>query len=64
MVLARRSAISSLFFLVSRDHERAGKIEEVAIGVISSNYANFLFYEPVEKFLSGAESEADKPGTC
>lgn len=55
--------VSDIFalFLVSRDHERAGKIEEVAIGVISSNYANFLFYEPVEKFLSGAEVKPTSP---
>jgi hypothetical protein len=47
--------LSDIFvlFLVARDHERAGKIEEVAIGIISSNYASFLFYEPVDKFLSG-----------
>jgi hypothetical protein len=52
--------ISDIFalFLVSRDHEKAGKIEEVAIGVISSNYANFLFYEPVDKFLSGLKPKS------
>jgi hypothetical protein len=55
--------VSDIFalFLVSRDHEKAGKIEEVAIGVISSNYANFLFYEPVDKFLSGAGLKPKDP---
>lgn len=38
--------------LVARDRERAGKIEEVALGVIESNYESFLFYEALEGFLS------------
>lgn len=44
--------------LVSRDRERAGKIEEIAIGVIDSKYESFLFYESLDKFLSG---HADAP---
>jgi hypothetical protein len=44
--------------LVSRDRERAGKIEEIAIGVIDSKYESFLFYETLDKFLSG---HADVP---
>jgi hypothetical protein len=38
--------------LVARDRTRAGKIEEIALGVIESNYENFLFYEPLDGFLS------------
>lgn len=41
-----------VLFLVSRDRDRVGKIEEVAIGVISSNYETFLFYERLDKFLT------------
>lgn len=44
--------------LVARDREQAGKIEEVAVGVIDSKYESYLFYEPLEVFLSG---HADKP---
>jgi len=45
-------------FLVSRHRERAGQIEEIAIGVIDSQYASYLFYEPLDSFLSG---HADTP---
>lgn len=44
-------------FLVSRHHEHAGRIEEIAIGVIDSEYESFLFYEPLGKFLSGYGEE-------
>lgn len=47
-----------VLLLVARDRERAGKIEEVAIGVIDSNYESFLFYETLDVFLSG---HADAP---
>jgi hypothetical protein len=47
-------------FLCSRDRQQAGQIEEVAIGVVNSTYEAFLFYEPLEKFLSGyADAPAD-----
>jgi hypothetical protein len=39
--------------LVARDRQRAGKIEELAVGVIASNYENYLYYEPLEEFLAG-----------
>lgn len=39
--------------LVARDRERAGKIEEIALGVINSNYESFLYYEPLDGFLAG-----------
>ena len=48
-------------FLVARDREQSGKIEEIAIGVIDSLYEQFLFYEPLDKFLS---DEADAPETA
>src|SRR5690606_16318327 len=41
-----------VLLLVSRNRERAGQIEEIAIGIIDSKYENFLFYEPLDKFLS------------
>lgn len=43
-------------FLTARDRERAGMIEEIAIGIIGSNYKDFIFYESLEKFLSGYAS--------
>jgi hypothetical protein len=45
-----------VLLLVSRDRERAGMIEEVAIGIIDAKYESFLFYEPLGKFISGLES--------
>lgn len=39
--------------LVARDREHAGKIEEIAVGVIGSSYEDFLYYETVESFLTG-----------
>lgn len=47
-----------VLFLVSRDRERAGQIEEIAVGVIDAEYESFLFYESLDKFLSG---HADGP---
>ncbi len=47
-----------VLFLVSRDHEKAGRLEEIAVGVINSKYDQFLFYKPLDKYLEG---HADKP---
>ena len=47
-----------VLLLVSRDREKPGKIEEIAVGVIDSAYKSFLFYEPLGKFLS-EKSESD-----
>jgi hypothetical protein len=44
--------------LVARDRERAGKIEEIAVGIIESTYEGFLYYEPIDEFLSGSETAA------
>lgn len=43
-------------FLTARDRERAGMIEEIAIGVIGSDYKDFIFYESLDAFLSGYEA--------
>lgn len=43
--------------IVCRDRERAGQIEEIAVGVIDSKYETFLFYEPLDKFLEGNEAD-------
>ena len=42
-----------VLFLVARDPARAGKLEEVAIGIIDAEYASYLFYEPLETFIAG-----------
>jgi hypothetical protein len=39
--------------LVSRHRQKAGQIEEIAVGVVDSKYDDYLFYEPLDKFLSG-----------
>jgi hypothetical protein len=39
-------------FLVARDTARAGHIDEVAIGVIGSDYESFVFYEKIETFMA------------
>lgn len=48
-------------FLTARDRERAGRIEEIAIGVIGSDYKDFIFYESLEAFLSGYASAPASP---
>lgn len=48
-------------FLTARDRERAGMIEEIAIGVIGSDYKDFVFYESLEKFLGGYGSQPEMP---
>jgi hypothetical protein len=52
--------------LVSRHREKAGQIEEVAVGVVNSEYDSYLFYEPLDKFLRGdgySTSPAPEPST-
>lgn len=39
--------------LIGRDREKAGQIETIAIGVVNSKYESYLFYEPLDMFLSG-----------
>jgi hypothetical protein len=51
-----------VLFLVARDRETAGKISEFAIGVIDAGYEQYLFYEPLEKYLEGyADEPANAP---
>ncbi|UPJ83220.1 hypothetical protein IVB16_15365 [Bradyrhizobium sp. 183] len=40
--------------LVARNRERAGKIEEIALGVIESNYESYLYYEALDGVLADA----------
>jgi hypothetical protein len=40
-------------FLTARDKQKAGQIEEIAVGVIDSKYETFLFYESLEIFVAG-----------
>lgn len=42
-----------VLFLVARDPSKAGKIEEIALGIIDAEYKTFLTYEVIEDFLSG-----------
>jgi len=42
-----------VLFLIARDPNRAGKVEEVAIGLIDSAFKDFVFYETIEQFISG-----------
>lgn len=50
-----------VLFLAARDPTRVGRVEEVAIGLIDSAYKDFVFYEPIEEFLTAyiAESAED-----
>lgn len=48
-------------FLTARDRERAGMIEEIAIGVIGAEYKDFIFYESLDEFLSGYDSAPVAP---
>ena len=50
-----------MLLLVARDRERAGLIEEMAIGIVDSKYESFLFYEPLGKFMSGHGEEPIAP---
>jgi len=46
-----------VLLLVARDREKAGKISEFAIGVIDAGYQQYLFYEPLDKYLEGYADE-------
>jgi len=48
-------------FLTARDRARAGRIEEIAIGVIGSDYKDFIFYESLEAFLGGYAAKPASP---
>jgi hypothetical protein len=38
-------------FLVARDPDHAGRVSDVAVGVINAEYDAYIFYETVEAFL-------------
>ncbi len=50
-----------VLFLTARDRERAGMIEEIAVGVIGADYKDFIFYESLDSFLSGYVAEPITP---
>lgn len=50
-----------IVFLVSRDRERAGRLEEIAVGAISSEYDQYLYYESLERYVEGFE-DVPAPG--
>jgi hypothetical protein len=49
-----------VLFLVARDREQSGKLDEIAIGVIDAAYEQFLFYERLDKFLAD-DADAAEP---
>jgi hypothetical protein len=50
-----------VLLLICRDRERAGLIEEIAVGVIDSKYKSFLLYEPIESFIGEADLASPAP---
>lgn len=40
-----------VLFLIARDPANAGKIDEIAIGIIDADYKSYLFYESIERFM-------------
>ena len=52
-----------ILFLFARDPEQAGKIKELAIGLIDSEYEQYLFYERIDQYLAddGDLSEPSSP---
>jgi hypothetical protein len=52
-----------VLLMFARDRDQGGRVDEVAIGLIDSDYATFLFYESIERFLEGyAGSDAPTGG--
>ncbi len=50
-----------VLFLTARDRNRAGMIEEIAVGVIGADYKDFIFYESLEDFLRGYGEDSEAP---
>lgn len=48
-------------FLTARDLGKPGKIEEVAVGIIESDYQSYAFYEPIEAFMARYAPPAKEP---
>ncbi len=41
-----------VLFLVARDAAKSGRIDEIAIGVIDTNYESYIFYETIESIMA------------
>lgn len=50
-----------VLFLTARDRNKAGMIEEIAVGLIGADYKDFLFYESLEDFLTGYGEGTEVP---
>lgn len=50
-----------VLLLFARDASQAGRVEEVAIGVIDAEYQGYLIYEPVETFLARYAAPQPEP---
>lgn len=50
-----------VLFLTARDRNKAGLIEEIAVGVIGADYKDFIFYESLEDFLRGYGESGEAP---
>ena len=50
-----------VLFLTARDRNKAGMIEEIAVGVIGADYKDFIFYESLEDFLRGYGEDSEAP---
>lgn len=50
-----------VLFLTARDRNKAGMIEEIAVGVIGADYKDFLFYESLEDLLRGYGEGVEAP---
>jgi hypothetical protein len=50
-----------VLFLTARDRNKAGMIEEIAVGVIGADYKDFIFYESLEDFLRGYGEGSEAP---
>ncbi len=46
--------------LFARDREKAGKIKELAVGVVDASYTSFLFHESFEEFAIGERDEPSR----
>ena len=51
-----------VLLLFARDRGQAGRVEEVAVGVIDGEYLSYLFYESVEDFLAGYATPEEPTG--
>lgn len=49
-----------VLLLFARDPSRSGRLEEVAIGVIDSEYQGFLFFETVETLMAAYASSSSE----